>query len=331
MNVKPPKLRKHVRSGYIVKWAGRTRYLGHDPKKAQAAYLQELQAWADWREARETRKLPPLRNTAKVVDVAAQFLDYKETERGRDTRRYYAKHLKRFLALWGGAMIEQVKPVHIQMLKQDMIDYGFSPKTINHDLTAIKTFLRWAMQLELAPVIRLDGIRSQPLPPHADKSLDVKSLRALVNSLDADREKPWCAINYLAAMRPSEVVRVVHGQGDWVETGVFRLSKSKTDRFRQPRYVLFSSEAIEHLAKCRRLWSRLDSYSQAVRAACGVGPSRFRHSAAKHLHHLHGVNRQDVDLLLGHKLPSVSATYAPIHFEPLRNLAALLTLQSVGE
>ena len=59
--------------------------------------------------------------------------------------------------------------------------------------------------------------------------------------------------------RPSEVVRIVHGDGEWVQEGVFRLRVSKTDRARLPRHLIVSDLAAHWLGICRPHWSRLDS------------------------------------------------------------------------
>jgi integrase len=268
-----------------------------------------------------------------VLDLAEQFLEWKFNAGGPELRRYYQKHLRRFTKSWMTWRLETIRARHLHLLVMEMQKIGLAPKTVNHDIIAVKGMLRWAMDLEYMPVMTLEVVKTLPTGPPPDKSLAAARVRSIIlDELDPKREQPWAAINYLCAMRPSEVVRVVQGDGRWLEPGAeagfFELDRGKMDfRTRQKRVILFSEEALEWLGVCRRIWSRLDSYSTVVRAACGVGPSRFRHSAAKHLHWA-GVPRGDVDLLLGHVLRGVTLTYTPIDHESLRAKISLLSLRS---
>ncbi len=328
VNQKPPKLRIHKQGYYFVRWGGKDHYLGKNKADAEKEYLASLQDWATWRAHRNTQRLPPIRNTTTVVEAFEQFLHFKENERGPDAREYYRKHLARFIRLYGRSRLEVVRPAHIMKLRDDMLQSGYAPKTINHDVTSIKTFVTWASVLEMMPPIPVRGIKSLPLGPPPDKSLPYKTIRKWILKEASDDVRPWLAINYLCLMRPSEVVRVVHQQGEWAEEGVFVLDKGKMDaRTRQRRHVVFSNEALKWLEKCHRRWSRLDSYSAATRAdSSRGGPGQLRHSAATHLHES-GVGREDIDLLLGHVPSRVSLTYARIVWQPLREKVAQLTLQ----
>jgi dUTPase len=96
---------------------------------------------------------------------------------------------------------------------------------------------------------------------------------------------PWLALNYLAALRPSEVVRLVRGEGEWIERGLFQPRISKTFRDgRTPRVYVLSEEAMMWLQHARPEWAHMKAYGTAVRRACGPGlPHPLRHSAAQHL------------------------------------------------
>lgn len=328
MNQRVPKLRKHATGHWFCHWGGRARYFGKDRSKAQGAYLESLEEWAKWRMSRNASRLPPMSKAALVVDIAEKFLVAKQLEGNLDLRRYYTKHLKRFLHAFGPVRADVIRVRHLQGLKDDMLRAQYAPKTVNHDITAVKTMLAWAVDQEIIPSVSLRGAKCMPLGPPPNKALPIDVVGGMI--VDASEDvRPWLAINYLALMRPSEVIRVVHDQGEWVEPGIFRLDRGKIDqKARSARHVVFSDEALGWLANCRPIWSRLDSYSSAVRRSCGPGgPHPLRHSAATHLHQ-QGADRASIDQLLGHMPSRVSLTYVQILWPPLRQIAALLSLRS---
>lgn len=329
MNTRPPTLQRHVRGTYFTHWGGRRRYLGRDPAEAQRRYLKELESWAAWRALRNTQRLPPMTQAYTLAEIIAMFMEAKELERGPDLRRYYAKHTKRLLHAFGQARADQLRARHLQALKSEMQKVGYAPKTITHDIVAAKAVLVWAAGLEYIPPVMLQGVKTPSLGPPPDKSLSVKAVRKWVLGTEPPL-RPWLAITYLGLMRPSETVRVVNEQGEWAEAGVFRLDRGKVDRSaRMARHVVLSAEALRWLRLCEPVWSRLDTFSAAVRRVCGSGgPHPLRHSAATHLVQA-GVARADVDLLLGHAPPRVSLIYARIAWQPLRKTAARLSLKSV--
>ena len=324
MNTRTPQLRKHATGQWFVKWAGKSRYFGQDFDKAQQKYLTDpkdgLPGWSAWRAARNTKRFPPMQSSLTVPEVVEQFLNYKGLEGGLDLERYYTKHTKRFLHICGLVRADLVRIGHLQKLKELMLRRKFAPKTINHDLQAAKTVLRWAAAMEYMSFIDVRLVRSCPLPEPPDKSMKLPQVKRMI-AQSRPNMAAWLAINYLALMRPSEVIRVVLNEGTWESKGIYKITAKG-----RVRHVVFSALALKWLAKCKPQWSRLDSYSQAVRDELGRGgPHALRHSAASHLHRL-GVDRATVDLLLGHLPSRVSRIYAPISWRSLRASAARLRL-----
>jgi len=298
MNDRTPQLRRHKTGVWFCRWAGKDHYFSRNRGEAQPLYLASLKEWADWRAARTASRMPPLAHgSMPVVEVAELFLRAKELERGRAAREYYRKHIKRFLHAYGPLRSDVVKAQHIQGIKEDMLRQGLMPKTANHDVGAIKTMLRWAMRFEYMPQVNLDGVSKVPLPPPKPKGIPLAAVLDLIDAADATMA-PWLALNYLCLMRPSEVIRVACKQGEWIEEGVYEIDSKVGMRTGMRRQVVFSSEAMEWFDGITPRWSRLDSYSQAVRDLGRGGPGRLRHSAATHLHRA-GASRADVSILLG--------------------------------
>lgn len=338
-------MRRHIRGYWLVHWDGKDHYLGRDKEEAEKRYRQSLAEWLEWRKGREeqrqhVRRAQRLGHNMTVIDLAEEFLDAKLAQNGVETWRYYRRHLWRFVWTWAPTRLNMLKRRHIILLVQQMQSgyrrkdgtvRRYAAKTIRHDVTAIGTMLRWAMDLDYMPVIVLTGIKTPPIGPPPDKSLSVERVRELIASMDPEREGPWCAIQYLTGMRVSEVGKVVRSEGRWIGEGLFELDRGKMDlRTQQPRVIVFSDEALTWLARCKPIWGLYQSYSTAVRQAYGIQPSAFRHSAAKHLHHIHRVDRANVDLILGHTPSGVSVTYNPIAYEQLRALVARITLRTVA-
>ncbi len=330
MNARTPQLRRHKTGVWFCRWGGRDHYFTKSKRDSQARYLESLKLWAEWRGERNTKRLPLITQSIAVVDVADLFLQAKALERGEATREYYRKHIKRFLLAYGPVRCDMIKAQHLQGLKEDMLRHGFAPKTVNHDLGAVKTMLRWAMDFDYMPIVRLEGVKKIPLGPPKVKAVPIEEIKNMAEQAP-ETMAPWLALNYLCLMRPSEVIRVARKEGEWIEDGIYEIENKVGRRTGMHRQVVFSDEALEWFALIEPRWSRLDSYSQAVRDFFGSGgPGRLRHSAATHLHRV-GVARGDVDILLGHLPGRVSLTYAPIAWQPLRALAARLTLRSDAE
>lgn len=329
MNQKPPALHLHSSGHYFCKWGGRFHYFGKNKTQARAQYLQSLQAWAEWRANRNARRFPPMSKAHTVLDLVERFLEYKTTEGGKGRRRHYENHLRRFNAAFHGVRADMIRAVHLHALKEDMIRAGYHPKTINHDLSSVRSLFNWASALELVPAVNLSVVRTLPLPPAPDKAMTPEAVQDMVDKAGA-KLAPWLAVTYLAMLRPSETVKVVNQQGEWEEFWLFRLHHGKVDyRSGEFRRIVFSTAALYWLSRCEPFWTRQDSFYRATeRAGLSGGPHPLRHSAATHLAQ-RGVARSEIDLLLGHLPPRVSRIYDRIDWQPLRPKVGRLMLRYV--
>lgn len=316
-----PTLRKHKTGQWFVRWGGRDRYLGTDKRLAENAYLDEIDDWRRWVAEKRKRREVINQTVPTIAEVVNEFLKAKRIEVGHACGEYYRRHLSRFLVRFGELDADLVRPKHLNALKLWMIQQRFKPRTINHDLCSIRILYNWASGLELVPPISLAGVRNVPV---GAATLDLPRRWQMIRYIRrADAGvRPWMAVNYLALLRPSEVVRVVRQEGKWVEPGVFRLERGKMDkRVAFKRHCVFSESALEWLGRCEPLYSRQDSYSWAVRKCCPIGPKLIQKSAAQHLATACGADRDDVELLLGHVGPRLKVTYHHPAWQRLRQTA----------
>lgn len=327
MNRKPPSLRKHATGQYMVKWGGKPHYLGTDPVKANERYLSSLRDWAAWRAERDSLiRLPKLRTVPSVVELSKLFLDAKEAERGPVMRTYYTNHLKRFVGIYRNARSDQIRVAALVALKTDMLRAGYHPRNIQHDLGAVKTMFRWAVGMEIIPLVDLSFCKAPEAEPVQDKAYTEAQAWGFIGFVPAPM-RAWLTVQYLGFMRPSEVVRLVHRQGEFEEPWLFRMRSKVQARTKEPRRVVLSDAALSFLGECEPRWTRIDTYYQAVyrvvfgTAWQGYAPHPLRHSAATCLQ-ARGVDRQHIDLLLGHLPPRVSRIYARIDWATLREPAS---------
>ena len=323
-----PKLHKHKTGQFFAKWGGQFHYYGADAVQAQDKYAEDMNRWREWKTAsRAIRRVVPSKPVF-VAQLVAKFLDYKELEGGRRRRSYYANHLRRFANVYGNVHGGLIRAAALQSLKEDMLRSGYDPKTINHDLSCVKSLFLWASGMDYVPAVNLRMAKPMVLAPTPDRSLTRMQVKEFMNAVDG-RVKPWLAVQYLCLMRPSEVVKVVNRQGVWEKPWLFRLHHSKTDeRSQEFRRIVFSASALVWLKKCEPFCSRQDAYWKAVSRCIGdlpYTPHVLRHTAATHLSE-QKVDQRDIDLLLGHLPPRVTRTYVRIDWKSLQGKVARLKL-----
>lgn len=346
MSRPPPRLRLHARGQWFVRWGGRDWWLGTDRDAAQRAFLDPdgahpgaLVHWSAWKSRQVSRRVRASRRT--IAELVADFLDSYLDEGRETTARYYQKHLGRFLHALGRFRPEELDLGAIAAFKAGLIQSGFAPKTIAHDLGAIKTFWSWANEIEQIPLLNLRAraFRGPPLHAPHPVALTLEQVRAwLVRSRAVDaRLEPWLALQYLCALRVSEVPRLVRREGSFISVptdggsaprGAFVLDRSKTEhRTKFPRYVMLTEEALVWLDSAVPAWSAYQSYSSLVRVGIGLGPPKWlRSTAATHLQAA-GADRAAWRAVLGHAPTDAGAHYAPADLRILRATAALLTLR----
>lgn len=325
MNRRTPTFRQHDSGVWYCKWGGRPHYFTIDREESYKKYLLSLQEWAKWRARRDTFKPPPLGDELTLQALHDRFVANRESEGGKERADFYRKHLKRFIAAYPDAIAAEFKPPMLQRLKDVLLIKRMAPKTINHDIQAVRTMFQWAMDLELIQPVNIRGVKKLPLGPIPDKSWTPTKVRHFVLSCPKANLRAWLAMCYLCGLRPKECVRIMTGQGRWVQRGVMAIP-NKARRVRIHRHVLFSAEAFAWWRRAEPQWSRLDSFSQACRDLLKSGPHALRHSAGTHLIQS-GVAREDADSILGHYPREVSLVYMPLQWRRLRYLAARLTLE----
>jgi integrase len=354
----PPTLRQHKTGVWFVRWGGRDHYFSMDRADSERAFHDPrgehpgaMVNWSAWRGAvLESRQAAGRQRHLTMVEIAERWLEGYAAEGRLATARKFRGHLSRFLHVTGRLRADELSLRVLLAWRSDLLGLmqppprgrGLAPRTINHDIGAVKGMLKWAAENELAPPIALGALRKVPAPPPAFERLTREQVLGMVSKAEkADRDLAcYVALTYLCVIRPSETVRLVLGQGHFDAVtmpdgsvhprGVFVLPEHKTARrVSFPRHVILSDEALVWLDSVRPRWSRLDSFSAACRATCGRGPKLLQKAACWHLQ-LAGVPEEDIDQVQGHAVPGVRRHYRRAELGRLRDAAGRLTLRSSG-
>lgn len=247
-----------------------------------------------------------------VVEVARTL-----AKNSPDSFKY---RIKPFLELFGEQEIGSVTALDVLEYRERLIK-KYKPWTSYGNLVAAKKLIKWAASMQMRPPIDFTAVPPISIPIQTKASWlpeEVARMLSVASTIDP-RAEAWGRLQYLTLARPSEVVRLVHGQFEWQTNSIALMNESKT---KYPRYIVFSEvarlalddaqktkPARKNRAKTARPWATLNSYGHAFRMATGHRPHRLRHSAAESLI-LKGVERQAVDILLGHSLGNrISMTY----------------------
>lgn len=367
----PPELKREPTRGFwYALWGGRMFTFGSHESEARRRFYDAdsdhpgaLHRWMAHQTAISRRRdarptvTPPL-----ILELVTAFLDDYAAGGRDEAERYHRKHLTRFLTVLGAMRADLIDEAALVAFRSDLVRLKLSPKTIAHDLGAVKTMWRWAClrhPKESVPRLELSLVKApvQDAPTPHPVSRDVL-LGMIARATSDDALLGECLrMQYLCLMRPTEVVRVLRGEGRFepltvpphvtgagagnvVERGLLVLASKVRHRTGLPRVIplseraLLSVERVQGLASARRelrrsgkrapLWVRLDSFSSAVRSSTGHAPHVVRDTAASDLHAL-GVAWADIDLLLGHVPSTAGRSYIRLAWHTLRAAASQLT------
>ena len=359
----PPKLTLHKTGVYKVRFRGRDRYFSKDANESARRYASWIQTvWAPAVQQRRRIELNRPRDDLRICHLAELFLMHTADDASHALMAYYRRNLSEFLHVYGDVPIERFTVRELADFKAAIMTIGpphtLSPKTVGHRLGAVKRLFRWGYDMGHVREVNLRGVRAPRLPRPDPRILSPTEVLAMIDRaeqgfhlgarvtetkrmerlppgetrwVDGDpRLGPWLRVMYLAVLRPSELLKLMRGDGYWVEEGVFMLRLSKCDHAGQAdavRHVILSDRAMRAMAAADRSpppWTDRAAFSFQVRRRTWPHvPKQLRASAASHLAML-GVVEGDIRMILGHTLRGATAHYVRPPFERLRREAGRL-------
>lgn len=289
----------------------------HEPQHGPGHQAHEHAGGDEPRGPADSSIVVPIRG-ALVAEVARLFLRSVEVELDAPARAssplpasvnrpftasgYYAKHLRRFLAAWGRhslARLATAVPTRelyqapvvsaLAALRDDMVADGFAPRTIRHDVKAVARLFGWAAERGYCPAVVFTRTIRLRVPPPRPLPVPAAWIKAQVGRALDSRSAIGhvlghaMALSYLAALRPTELVRIGHllqlstgpdnldaaadhdaphprrrDHPDDLNTlggleplpgagpGVYAIAGKTTHITHEPRVVVLSPEALEH-------------------------------------------------------------------------------------
>ena len=122
-------------------------------------------------------------------DILQDYRDYLyELDKSEKTVQAYMTDLRSF-SHWfesetGETLVpENITPLDVIDYRNDMLDQGRKPSTINRHLISISSFCQWAHKNDLIPNNPVEGIRTVPEEPLGPAALERKQQLALVRAV----------------------------------------------------------------------------------------------------------------------------------------------------
>ncbi len=246
-----------------------------------------------------------------IFSIAEELCSSIETDSGPNAAESFRRCTRRFLKEYGSKHIRKLTLQDLQGFKQQLKSDGLKPKTINHYMRSVKRLVSYSIEVGYRPFLPVSAVRDirVPVTPQ-DKSESPEYVRRYLEAVGKDSStrlagiaenlKNHLYLQYLTAMRPSELLRIVADEGVWESENVFVPTIGKTNiSTRFPRRIVLTDTALSFLSRCKSHWTELSALAQACKVHAGKSCHFLRHSAAQAMAD-NAVPYQDVCIVLGH-------------------------------
>lgn len=360
-------VRRHVRGHFFVRQEGKDIYLStnfNEAQKKAVALLgpQRIQLLSGarpkgyrnlgtfvnkvQRDFNRWKKQHPIAvlQSRTFSSAADELFESIEAEKGVETARHYRKTLASFLAVFGQEPVDDLSPSELKRYRTELIR-KYAAKSVNHHLASTRRFLRFCYDMDyVRQPMRMNLLKSVPLPPTPDKSLSIERVREIISSVanvNLNLAK-MMLLQFWTCMRPSEVSKVLFKNGEFEPRypGVFKLKRGKTDlQTGEWTRIAFTDEAIALLKTIEPEYTQHRYYCRACqRVAESIGddfsPGPLRHSASTALIEA-GIDGETVETCLHHILKRVQRTYRPQPYqkarEAMKTLVELVPLSVLSD
>ena len=152
MHTRPPTLRLHAGGLFTVHWGGRDFYFSGDKRESERLFLDpdsdhpgSFRRYQQWRQVRDlARPRVSVVERLTVAETVLRFLASYSALRRVRAERYYRSTLRRFVRTVGSLYADEVDERLIDAFATDLGKLKLSPKTISHEVKAVKTLWAWA-------------------------------------------------------------------------------------------------------------------------------------------------------------------------------------------
>lgn len=280
-----------------------------------------------------------------IEQQAQRFTDYLANNRRLSTHTVsnYQRDLKQFIAFCseqGISNAEQADALHIRQYIGQRRSKGLAPRSLQRQLSCLRSFYQYLIQLEGAASNPAQGISAPKAGQRLPKALDTDQVSQLL-AIDSDswigtRDSAMLELFYSSGLRLSELVDC-----DLADLDIRQACITVTGKGGKTRQLPLGSVAIQALKQWLRVRGdakpqdealfinqrgarlsqrgvqiRIKHHSQAQGLYQGVHPHMLRHSFASHMLESSGDLRA-VQELLGHANLSTTQIYTHLDFQHL--------------
>jgi integrase/recombinase XerC len=281
-----------------------------------------------------------------AAEELAAFLTSLKTERrlSRHTVKAYERDLEAlfgFCARDGLSRLDELDAWHIRRFAAESYRRGLAPRSISRRLSAIRSFLRFAVEHGQLKANAAAGISAPKPARRLPGTLDADQVAELLQTSGGDallvRDRAMLELFYSSGLRLAELVgldlddldfadKTVRVTGKGNKTRILPVGRHALDAIRQwlperlglaaeAEQALFVSRGGRRLA-ARSVQARLDRWARRRGSARHLHPHLLRHSFASHLLESSGDLRA-VQELLGHASISTTQVYTHLDFQHL--------------
>ena len=293
-------------------------------------------------------------NPSPLQTQAERFLRYLALERGRseNTIAAYRSDLSGYLTWLSHQRVESPQLVTAELVQRFASGLDGSPRTIQRRLSAVRSFHRFLVEDEVAPVDPTAQLTAPAQPERLPKALSVTQVQQLLEGVSGDdpvslRDRALLEVLYATGARVSEVTGLavddVFG-ADGSPAQLLRLrGKGNKERIvplgSQARtsldaYVVRARPALAKNSKGssaalflgarggalsrQNVWLILQKRAEGARITERLSPHTLRHSCATHLLQ-GGADIRVVQELLGHQSVATTQIYTKVTIDTLKD------------
>ena len=293
-------------------------------------------------------------NPSPLQTQAERFLRYLALERGRseNTIAAYRSDLSGYLTWLSHRRVESPQLVTAELVQRFASGLDGSPRTIQRRLSAVRSFHRFLVEDEVAPVDPTAQLTAPAQPERLPKALSVTQVQQLLEGVSGDdpvslRDRALLEVLYATGARVSEVTGLavddvfgadgspaqllrLRGKGNKerivplgshartsLDAYVVRARPALAKNSKGSSAALFLGARGGALSR-QNVWLILQKRAEGARITERLSPHTLRHSCATHLLQ-GGADIRVVQELLGHQSVATTQIYTKVTIDTLKD------------
>jgi len=293
-------------------------------------------------------------NPSPLQTQAERFLRYLALERGRseNTIAAYRSDLSGYLTWLSHQRVESPQLVSAELVQRFASGLDGSPRTIQRRLSAVRSFHRFLVEDEVAPVDPTAQLTAPAQPERLPKALSVTQVQQLLEGVSGDdpaslRDRALLEVLYATGGRVSEITGLavddvfgadgspaqllrLRGKGNKerivplgshartsLDAYVVRARPALAKNSKGSSAALFLGARGGALSR-QNVWLILQKRAEGARITERLSPHTLRHSCATHLLQ-GGADIRVVQELLGHQSVATTQIYTKVTIDTLKD------------